>query len=320
MIDKEDLLVMLKDKTNREAATHFGVAVSTIIRYLKKYKLNYYNLKYDVDKFTQQQDDLMTACMLGDGTVHKQGRFRLKMKSTMKEYVGYAQQIFKPFAKEIHEEVSTKPKRGKNNKVIHGDSNELCYASAFWTGTHPLFKAIRDKWYLTGKKIVPSDLKLNPYILAHWYLQDGCNNQQRKTIVVCTNSFTTVEVDFLVDKVKELGINCNRQRKIINVGAKSYFQFVELVKPYVSFDCFQYKIDTTQVRDVLPNYGPNKLDMKKAIEIRRIIKSGCTRKEASKIYAVTRATIDRIVNNLIYKTNFHIGGNAKIEYNAELKE
>lgn len=49
------------------------------------------------------------------------------------------------------------------------------------------------------------------------------------------------------------------------------------------------------------NYGCNKLNAEKAIEIRKLYENGCKIKEISKKYSVTFATISRIINNKIYK-------------------
>jgi transposase len=49
------------------------------------------------------------------------------------------------------------------------------------------------------------------------------------------------------------------------------------------------------------NFGCNKLNFEKALEIRKLHKDGLKIKDLAKKYKVTFATISRIVNNLIYK-------------------
>lgn len=49
------------------------------------------------------------------------------------------------------------------------------------------------------------------------------------------------------------------------------------------------------------NYGCNKLNFKKALEIRDLYKNGLSLKNISKKYNVSAATISKVINNIIYK-------------------
>lgn len=49
------------------------------------------------------------------------------------------------------------------------------------------------------------------------------------------------------------------------------------------------------------NYGCNKLNFKKALEIRDLHKNGLSLKDISKKYKVSVATISKIINNITYK-------------------
>jgi len=79
------------------------------------------------------------------------------------------------------------------------------------------FILLRDKWYkkIDGKtiKIFPRDLKLTPTVLLHWYLGDGSfprrknDNNRVSPIVLATNNFSKEDIDFMIDKLKELDLN-----------------------------------------------------------------------------------------------------------------
>jgi DNA-binding XRE family transcriptional regulator len=82
----------------------------------------------------------------------------------------------------------------------------------------PEFLLLREKWYIErlnkhAQKIIPKDLKLNSTVLLHWYLGDGClirrkNDENRVPfIVLATNTFSKEDVDFLIQKLKELNLN-----------------------------------------------------------------------------------------------------------------
>jgi DNA-binding XRE family transcriptional regulator len=82
--------------------------------------------------------------------------------------------------------------------------------------------SLRDIWYkeVNGKttKVVPKGLKLSPTTLLFWYLGDGSlirrkNDANRVPfIVLATNSFSEEDVDFLIQKLKELNLNFYRVR------------------------------------------------------------------------------------------------------------
>lgn len=306
----------MKDKSNKEAADYYKLSIRTIVRLLKKYNLNYYNMKYNVDKLTEQQEEFVIASMLGDGMMHKSGRFRLKMKSACKEYTEYARKLLLPFStSKLTEEKSNKPIHINGKFFIPKEDNGFTYASTMYTNTHPIFKEYRRKWYPNNKKHVPSDIKITPYILAHWFIQDGCNCYQKKTIVLCTDCFPLNEAELLVNKIKELGIECHVYKKRISIGAREYMKFIELVKPYITFECYQYKVDTSKVKETRPNYG-TKLNLEKANEIRRLVADGMNKKEVAKMYGVGIVTINRIIKRVTHKSGFAIAGKAKTWYNT----
>jgi hypothetical protein len=75
----------------------------------------------------------------------------------------------------------------------------------------PIFTALYPKWYLintvTGKpvKIVPQYLEeaLSGATLAFWIMGDGYWESDAQTTLLCTESFTEAEVDFLIRILKD---------------------------------------------------------------------------------------------------------------------
>jgi len=76
---------------------------------------------------------------------------------------------------------------------------------------------LRENWYkkINGKtvKVLPKDLRLTPTTLLFWYLGDGSlirrkNDPNRVPfIVLATNNFLKEDIDFLIQKLKDLGLN-----------------------------------------------------------------------------------------------------------------
>lgn len=82
---------------------------------------------------------------------------------------------------------------------------------------YPELIYLRERWYkkMNGKtvKVIPRDLKLTPTTLLFWYLGDGSlirrkNDPNRVPfIVLATNNFSKEDVNFLIQKLKELKLN-----------------------------------------------------------------------------------------------------------------
>jgi transcriptional regulator with XRE-family HTH domain len=64
-----------------------------------------------------------------------------------------------------------------------------------------------------------------------------------------------------------------------------------------------------------PNYGCNKLNIEKAIEIRQLHKEGKSIKELAELYGVTFSTISRIIHNITYKYEKEVA-DVKVIYNV----
>jgi hypothetical protein len=78
----------------------------------------------------------------------------------------------------------------------------------------------RQRWYPNGIKIVPRDIELTPLVMAGWLMGDGSNSLPRPHnthVTLHTNGFTYEDVQFLSQKLSEIGIIAN----IVN-GKKSY--------------------------------------------------------------------------------------------------
>jgi hypothetical protein len=119
------------------------------------------------------------------------------------------------------------------------------------TKHHKVWTDLRIKWYPDGKKIVPSDLQLTPLTLACWHCGDGSNSKEG-VIHLATHGFLISSVELLQSKLRDhLGIETtlsfhNGKYPKLTVRSAFYVKFIELVKPYIVCDCFQYKVTMTE--------------------------------------------------------------------------
>ena len=215
---------------------------------------------------TERQQQIVTGSLLGDGTI-----WTNFVDPLMKWQVGQSKRDWHNenkknymcwYAKEfIDLGVSIRSMNIKATGVAAKKCKEASFDRyVFYTRCNEFWNDVGAKWYVQltdhprfkRRKIVPTDIKLTPLALCIWHMDDGSNNQTDANIELNTQSFNVDEVDFLIERLKQdLGIDSHkktggkeRQYKIY-VGRDSYFEFIEMIKPHVEWDCFKYKIDTS---------------------------------------------------------------------------
>jgi hypothetical protein len=255
-----------------ETAIEYGLSCSSMQNFLSKYsvfgKATVHRLQCP-DKLSQRQEEIFIGNMLGDGSLSylKPGTngnscFRICQKLDSSEYVQGLQQIYEPFSSAYGKKETRKPST-MNGMICHDIKhwNGKYLASSFlYTVCHPLFTEYRKKWYKdpyvkNSQKIVPLDLKLTWQTAAIWMCDDGSNHCSRsRNLMLHTESFTYDDVNLLRDKLyKDLGIistlNKHRDKPTIRIGGDNWFNFIENIKPFIPWKCFQYKCISRQKID-----------------------------------------------------------------------
>lgn len=303
-ISKEELKEIMKEHAISSIAAQKNVSKGTISKRIRAYDLSYEEIR--LEKYPSQlskiQGDFMIGSLLGDGSIHNDGHYSISQKDSSLEYIQYMDNLLKPFSKYLTQEFWKKVVN-KNNVLQHINEG----GSKGWklaTIIHPIFKELRKKWYPNNVKIVPLDIKLNPYILAIWMMDDGSNrNGKSKDIRLNTQSFTNEETLFLVQKL--LGLNiCSKMhldknnQPYIRIISKSYFYFMDLIRQYVEpINCFKYKINTINApKDFIPIF--KKKDLDKISELRL---SGYTLKRIADKMGVSFGSVQMIASGNIPK-------------------
>lgn len=207
--------------------------------------------------FTAEQYSIINGSLLGDGCIAK-GRGNKLTCSFSKcqterriEYLEWHLEKLNPFSSSIktYDNYALGKKYRKSTLITH---------------THEDFKYLRDKWYPNGKKIVPLDLKLDPLSIGIWFCDDGSNCVEARLCKFATYCFTFEECSFLCELLLGFGIHSYvSKQNVIIICAKSYGDFVNLIKPHVVWDCFNYKLKYRESKYIL-------IDDDKAIEIFRL--------------------------------------------------
>lgn len=250
-------------------------------------------------KLTDRQHQILVGNLLGDGRIEpsmKNAKFTFDQCAAHKEYIEWLCTEFQPFSDKV-----------KVSNTFQKSKKILRYGYKFYTTSHPEFLKYRNQFYPDGKKIVPKNISdiLTPLGLAMWYMDDGNNGRDARYSILCTNCFTTKDVELLIDVLYnkfniKSHINYARENEPrIHIGAREgYTRFHEIVDPFVSsFDCFKRKLG----REKAPNHNC-KLTEEEVREIRNAYKlPNFSVKEYICKMNISESHINNIIHHRVWK-------------------
>jgi predicted transcriptional regulator len=219
------------------------------------------------------------------------------------------------------------------DRTVTSERQENSYSGGyiFTTHCHPAFTEMAKKWYLRDNdsnyilrnnrkiKIIPNDIKLTPLMACVWHMDDGSVCSDDANLVLHTQGFSLTECQFLSDRLKiDMSIKSHVRKKdgkcIIYVGRTSYFDFIDMIRPYVQWDCFQYKLDT-KTYCKLPHVGEthsmSKLTNKKVLKVIELKRQGLHNHKIAQQLNVSQTAITFILEGKRWQ---HLTG---IEYKPQ---
>lgn len=149
---------------------------------------------------TQLQKSIIIGSALGDGYLHivpkrKDAFLEVNHSAKSKDYVDWKYLMLKNIVKSA-------PKLRKGNGM------RLAYR--FITKQHPEITELYEKFYVNGKKRIPK-LKLDPIILAVWFMDDG-SKCRKWDVYLNTQQFSLRDQKTLVKMLKDFGLNSSIQK------------------------------------------------------------------------------------------------------------
>ncbi len=277
---------------------------------------------------TDQQMEIINGSLLGDGALGDnkgytyEGQFRNSsftkgQKAANLEYLDWLNTSLKPYSRNIGHGFS------KKNGKLHP-------RVSLHTSNHKSLTELRKLWYPQGKKIVPKDIILTPLSVAIWFCDDGYNNSDVGYAEIATNGFSFDDTDCLTCALKrDLDVvaytyKAKRNNKlgvifyqpIIKIPAKSYLKFIEIISPYIIWNCMAYKIKiedkirlfrtnwAEQGQPRMKNGGRNYNSRKKITDadipyIISLRKQGMYQSEIAKLYGICQGQISKYASNRI---------------------
>jgi hypothetical protein len=217
--------------------------------------------------FTTEQWSIINGSLLGDGHITNQrygnSAFAKNQCGKHEDYLKWHFDKLTPYSCSI---------KYYDNYCLGKKYDRI----SFRTKSNLSFAKLREKWYPSGKKIIPQDLKLDPLTIAVWFFDDGSNSIKSRCCKFATYCFTKKECEFLAEELTNFNIKCNISKKnVIIVKTQSYKELVDLIKPYMLWDCFKHKV---QYRDSELSFTTEE----EALKIFELFKSGDTQRQIAK--------------------------------------
>jgi hypothetical protein len=276
-ITKEELndLYAVKGMSSNEIAKHYGMkSHKTVTAYLKQYGIPIRNKSQALmahhngiepqKPLTDLEKEIIVGELLGDGNLTIDHRNTnnvaipfYRHSSKFKEYLEWLSKIMPSLRWcEITETDHHMTKKSGEQQISFRLRSQC----------HPELFEIYNMFYRFNEnneqyKIVPTDLKLTPTMLRHWFIGDGSageyscgrrNGIQRKAwqMYLATFCFSEKEVEYLINQLGLLGIKAEKNRKqaglCIRIAAESFDTFYQTIGK-CPVPCYQYKWRTSNV-------------------------------------------------------------------------
>jgi transcriptional regulator len=269
---------------------------------------------------TAKQLEIINGSLLGDGTIwtnfiDPMCKFQLSQSKLDKDGIN-KKSYFSWWAEEfIDIGCSIRPRTIQPKGILY--ANKIYHSYVFTTKCNYFWTELEKKWYkpivhprLKRKKIIPNDLKLTPLTTCIWIMEDGSNYAKGGNLTIETQGFSPSEVDFLIHRLYEdLSIKATKKRTKKNdqyrifVGVKYQKNLIEIIKPYVAWECFKYKLDNSynKVHQSGQNHSQAKITDLQAKEMIDLRREGKPLSEIAKNFNISKANVSLITSGARWK-------------------
>ena len=280
----------------------------------------------NLPSLTTTQAEIVNGLLLGDGTLCgvRGTNWNWRFRHDQSEYdndkvdkITYMQYIFnylQPYSSKLSKCYNKNRIENINGKIINHYGEITGQKYSITTHCHPTWTELSKKWYLWKNnelvlrnnriiKVIPYDLILTPLTICIWLMDDGTVDAKRGNIALCTNGFTFQECKQLSEFMKrDMGILSKVKIKVtgpvICLGVEYYKKLLELVKPYVKWNCFKYKINDSynKIHQQGESHSQSKLTESQIKDIIKLYKKGIWQKEIAKQFNISQPAVSHIVS------------------------
>ena len=186
-----------------------------------------------VGSLTQEQKSIIIGSLLGDGYLRivpgrKNAFLEINHSISEKDYVDWKHQKLKNLVKS-----PPKARNGKGTRIAY----------RFFTKQHPEITKLYQEFYQGRKKVIPN-LKLNPLMMAIWFMDDG--SKSYRTYYLNTQRFDYQSQKKLIRMLKEQyriesSLNRDKEYYRIRIKQSSAARFKKLIQNYI-IPTMEYKL------------------------------------------------------------------------------
>lgn len=262
--------------------------------------------------------EIINGSLLGDGWIHNNFvdpmcKFCLQQSKLDKDGIDKKTYILWFTSEFIELGITLRLKKKKGTGLAN--PNKIYENYLLTTRSHLFWTELEKKWYIPiehkyfkRKKIIPKDLILTPLTLCVWMMEDGSNHTKDGNITLETQGFYEEDIEFLIERLnKDLSIKATKKKNTtgdnqwrIFIGVESFKHVVDLIKPYVTWNCFQYKLDSNyqKIHQAGEHHSQSKITEKDAKNIIEFRKAGTSVKDIAKKFNLTSGAISQITSGV----------------------
>ena len=204
-----------------------------------------------VGSLTQFQQSVIQGLLLGDGYLRQiPGRKNAFLEINH----SFQQRAYVDWKYSILESIS-----GGKPKARKGNNERVAYR--FYTRQMPEMTELNHLWYKNRGKHAPKDFKLDPVMLAVWFMDDGslCG---KVDAYLNTQQFDSMSQKILLNSLLKLGLHArlNRDKQYYRIRflKESIFKLNQMIAPHIVYS-MRYKLsyDPVETSDLKSESSPN---------------------------------------------------------------
>lgn len=315
-INKE-ILADLYSQSLRVAMQELGISKEKLYQLLKEYNIPLKNPDFSEYKLSQFQRSLIEASLLGDGHLTmsnpRNSRFMEYHSLQQEKYLLWKRDILKPISLKIYYREQHGISIDFNGKNYQ--TNKIYKSVGFSTRSLPCLTNMEKIWYRRDEfnnyilkngrriKIIPDSFQLTNFHLSIWFLDDGTNYYDRRSIYIYSDCFGCNDVYRMCQQINDLGFDASvvfeKQKYRIRFSPKNYFDFLNMVNSTIPESSgMKYKTDLSLVKPYKENYSrlhgksAAKLTYEKMKEMLILRKNGNSVPKISKIMQMSEYAVE----------------------------
>jgi len=175
-------------------------------------------------ELSEHQHEVIVGLLMGDGylATDKKNPY-MQVRMTSPDYLNcLSEDVFSIISNGVHlKRTATECAQRDRESGFNEDAKAENYSDIyeFRTMCHPGLQKY-EKWYSTGEKVFPTDIKLTPTTLKHWFCGDGCLvNSKWPKITLCNESSEEEKINNLFNEAGLSDFFWNKTQKR-NSGVK----------------------------------------------------------------------------------------------------